>query len=131
LRKAGSLAGTALPVLTRALFDSDLKVRIGAALTLGGIGPSARGAVPQLMMALKDKHRFFVHLVGWALGQVGGAAVPALTQALIDGDQEIRQDAAGILERIRRDAQAQVSTRIACVPGTAGPEEVTPLFACP
>ena len=44
----------ALPALTRALEDTSPVVRSGAARALGGVGPNAKEALPELEVASKD-----------------------------------------------------------------------------
>jgi HEAT repeat protein len=94
------------------------------ARVLGDLEARAAAAVPALVSALGDRHTvassyqyptIYVqpedrHVsprarVARALGRIGkpaAAAVPALREALDDGDRELRQEAAAALERILR-----------------------------
>ena len=47
------LADVAVPVLTEGLASNDPRVRLSAAVSLVGIGPAARPALPQMRAALK------------------------------------------------------------------------------
>jgi HEAT repeat protein len=53
LESMGEAAAPALPDLVKALGDRDTQVRQWAARALGGIGPSARSAIPALARAAK------------------------------------------------------------------------------
>jgi len=90
--------------LTKLLGHAAPDARRYGAWGLGKVGPAARGAVPDLILALGDADTHVVAQAAWALGQMGPAAhdaVPALEklrQARVH--REIVDDA---LRRIRGD----------------------------
>ena len=93
----GNIGDPAVPALIQALADEDWGVRLWAAEALGNIGDPA---VPALIRALKeDWHARRV--AAEALGKIGDPrAVPALIQALKDGEKGVRQVAAEALGNI-------------------------------
>ena len=133
LRRIGPAA---VPALTTALKDQDENVRSAAAWALGLIGPEAKAAVPALAELIKDDNKdvrrnAFLALkrIGPAtmqafagllndndfrraavsvLGQMGSAAVPALTTAVANKDEEVRRTAAEALGLIGPEAKRAV-----------------------
>jgi hypothetical protein len=107
LAPIGAQTKTAIPALTNALKDEDVKVRAGAAAALYWIAPAAEAAVPALSEALKDTDRRVRRLSTLALARIGpGAksAVPALIEALKDPDNRVRLPIADALKKIDLDA---------------------------
>jgi HEAT repeat protein len=81
--------------------DSDL--RIQAAKALGGIGPDAKAAVPNLVVALEDRHD--QEAMCDALAKIGKPAVGVLNSALSDRSPSARLGAAIALGKIGPDAR--------------------------
>ncbi len=79
-----------------ALKDDDVQARRKACVVLGGLGPVAKPAVPDLVSALNDADDTVrMHAVG-ALGEIGIPAtlvIPALTKGLHDPAQAVRHRA--------------------------------------
>jgi len=106
-RAAGVLADlapeeAAIPALAEAMKDEDKEVRTYAAFGLGAIGSPP--AVSALASALQDRAKLTRALAAFALGLVGPDAkptIPALTQALKDKDEDVREAAAEALRTIR------------------------------
>ena len=95
LGQIGLPAKAAVPAITKALQDKDLDVRMEAALTLGEMGQAAKSAIPALFASLEgDELRLLEPVVSVTLGNMGRAAVPALTKALSDKDARLRRTAA-------------------------------------
>ena len=110
--------------LVKALKDPDPQIRWAAATALGGLGPKARSAVPQLLEALKDHTKAndahfcyqFLGMPGMRIGDVRMAAVSALgaadapeavgpiIEALLDPDADMRACAAMAFEYVKVDA---------------------------
>jgi HEAT repeat protein len=88
-------AVTAVPVLTAALKEP---VSWEAVLVLANIGPGASNAVPALIERLKrekvPRPLRETSVAGLALGQIGGASVPALIPILAHEDPRARTSAA-------------------------------------
>ena len=87
----------AVPALTAALRDPDAQSRVGAARSLGHIGPEAADAVTALTQALRDGDARVRFDAAVALGRIGPPArdaVPALGRALRDPAGEVRVGAA-------------------------------------
>ena len=107
----GEIGPPAVPALIRALNDTSVNVRGGAARALGQIGTAAKVAVPDLIRALRDVNTNARKSAAIALGHIGRAAeeaVPALIQALTDKDHPVRRYAAWALGRIGLAAKAAV-----------------------
>ena len=85
-------SSTALPVLMSGLRHSDSDVRSICHLALGAMGPAARSAVPALAQALKDATMNTADFssIGFALGAIGGEAVPILLRGIKDPKQAVR-----------------------------------------
>ncbi|CAN5200719.1 hypothetical protein BH11PLA2_BH11PLA2_51050 [soil metagenome] len=80
---AGPVVATAVPALTEALRDSrDSQFQVLVAMTLGRVGPLAKDAVPQLLVALKGKDENLVKAAASALGEIGPAAKDAVPRLL-------------------------------------------------
>ena len=100
-----------IPQLLEALADRDPTVRSGAARALGGIGPVAHCAVPELirLLADADPYSFASSSAANALGRIGlevRITVPALIKALQDPSPQVRGRAAEALGQIGPAAQA-------------------------
>jgi HEAT repeat protein len=92
----------AVSVLVAALDDPNPYTRAMMALSLGGLGPEARGAVPALLKALKDPEAGVRRQAAMALGQIGpgeGGDAKEVVAALIAAvkDPATRQGAVGAL----------------------------------
>jgi HEAT repeat protein len=100
-RSAGQLGPAVLPTLEKPLADRDEDVRSMAVEALGWMGPEA---VAPLARALKDKAPAPRRAAARALGRMGlpaKAAESALLDAVNDPDNEVRDEAAKALRRIR------------------------------
>jgi HEAT repeat protein len=89
--------------LIKRLRDADELVRLHAAITLGSLGEGARPAVPLLADLLVSDHVLDRRAAAWGLRDLGGVAeeaVPALLEALEDGDEQVADLAAQALEAI-------------------------------
>ncbi len=96
LSKMGTAAREAVPALTQALSDSDIRVRMNAIVALIQLGTAARSAVPALIATLQDPRNqknlglfpmTLREMAAVALGRASAGsadAVSALTQALED-----------------------------------------------
>jgi len=87
----------AVPALTEALKDPSERIRAGAAGCLALIGKPAKGAIPALVLALRDEHPLVRENAGLGLIAIEDDAVPALVEAMKDKDPEIRAAAAMML----------------------------------
>ncbi|MBV9124732.1 MAG: HEAT repeat domain-containing protein [Planctomycetes bacterium] len=85
--------------LTRLLTDPQAIVRFHAAAALGGLGADARGAIPNLLYAVRDKSSWEIRkAAAYALGAVARVpgntpdprALEALTKTLADGCSQVR-----------------------------------------
>ena len=96
----------AVAPLTRALGDSEYKVRVSAAEALVKIGPGP--VVPAMVEALKSPDMPIRANAAVVLGVLGTqaqqAAVPALARALKDENARVRELAGEALDRIARGA---------------------------
>lgn len=126
LGRIGPDAKAAVPALIEEAENKNNDFRNRDAWALGEIGPDAKAAVPALIRMLKDKtlenrSPGAAHLLGpeltkllkeeyyrerWsaaeALGKIGDkAAVPALTKATLDKDEEVRKRAKEAIENIQ------------------------------
>jgi HEAT repeat protein len=80
---------------------------VGAAKAIAQIGPGARGAVPALHAALKEKDRKLATMAAVALGNIGAEAreaIPELCEALRSQDELQRGMAARALGQLGPDA---------------------------
>lgn len=109
LSRMGAKAAPAVPELSEGLSRGleDPRAVAFSAWALGAIGPAAKGAVPELIKALKSKqstesgkYKFRPRgFIAWALGRIGmneaqaGEAVPVLA-GLINGEDVFAQPAA-------------------------------------
>jgi HEAT repeat protein len=98
--------------LIKQLKDISPAVRNKAARALENLDPAAKDAVPVLIEALKLKDEVSVATVlpvaARALGRLGSAAVPALTEALEVKDGRLQAYAAMALKQIGPDAKPAV-----------------------
>jgi HEAT repeat protein len=111
LGKMGSDAKGAAAALAEALTkDKDAFVRRFAAQSLGQIGPdAAKDAVPALSKAVKtDTHKEVIQASIESLGKMGGAAVPALRDALKSSELTVQYQAAKAIGQIGPDAKDAV-----------------------
>jgi HEAT repeat protein len=97
----GPQAQAAIPALENALHDGEMRVRLEAATALGRIGSES---VPALMRGLENTDPEIRHAAAYGLGEVGldaQPAIPLLTQALNDSNQQVRASAAYSLTLIQ------------------------------
>ena len=89
--------------LVERLRGADDLVRLHAAITVGSLGEGARPAVPVLIGLLGSDHVLDRRAAAWALrnlGDVAEEAVPALLEAVEDGDEQVGELAVQALEVI-------------------------------
>ncbi len=101
----------AVPALVGLLGDKNKYVRGAAALSLGEIGPEARGAVPALVRLLGDKDEDVCRAAMGALVGIGPdarEAIPALIGLLGDERAYVRLPAAWALGKIGPEAREAV-----------------------
>jgi HEAT repeat protein len=129
-RALHSLGKASVPVLARAMRqDKEKNVRRAAAETLGGMGPAAAGALPDLIVALgQDPDEIVRAAAATAVGAVGTTdlqtALPALQKAL-EGDRPptVQRAAAEAIGNIGHDAQAAIPELVRAM-GADRPAEV-------
>jgi HEAT repeat protein len=111
--------GSAVPVLLVLLRGGEEGVSCHAALTLGGIGPEARGSVPALVSALDEGGPRARECAAQALGQIGlpdERAIAALRRALKAPEAAVRREAVkalGLLGPAANAARADVKALLA------------------
>ncbi len=108
-RALANIGESTVPAVTKAL--SDKKTRLGAAMTLGLLGPKAKAAVPELVKLLADKDPVIRSGVALALSKVApenGKVVSVLAGALSDSDYGVRHKAARALARCGAAAKGAV-----------------------
>jgi HEAT repeat protein len=95
-----------IPVLAKlATYPYDHHVTNGAALALGDIGPDAKAAVPDLIVALKAPREYWA--AARALARIGAAeGEAALREMLASSDRDKRLLAAYSLWDLKRDPKA-------------------------
>jgi len=99
-----------VPLLIQTLKTNDTsntvmasRVRYTAATALGNVGPDARAAIPDLVIALGDKNEFVRANSAKAIGDIDPTdmqAVPALTKAMKDESGRVRVAVAQTLLKI-------------------------------
>ena len=104
----GPEAAEAIPDLTEALQDTDAFVRQWAATALERIahslGPAVSIAVPGLIDLLREGDYMVREWAAHALGSIGSsaeAAIPSLTEALLDDVPSVRDAASDALDKIQ------------------------------
>jgi hypothetical protein len=100
------------------LSDRPWNARMWAANVIGGMGPSAKDAIPALIQTLNHEHKYVRSSAAQALGSMGSeasVAVPALTELLKDHECYVRMHAPEAIWKVNRhpDAIARqiISTR--------------------
>jgi HEAT repeat protein len=123
VRVLGTIGPEAAPALAGAVTDTEATVREEVFRAFQTIGPKAGAAVPTLKEALANKDAGIRLMAVRVLGLVGPEAVPALTQALKDDeDDRIRLNAALSLEAYGPKANAAVPVLVASLKNrTVGP----------
>ena len=108
LGRMGEKANRAAPVLTQAVKEEDMSMRMIAAQALGMIGPDARPGIPALVNILKDDDPSLRQTATQALMQMGdpsGQARQPLTALLNDKNNVTRISAAIALWLLEGQAQ--------------------------
>jgi HEAT repeat protein len=100
LGKLGPAAAVAVPGLTAALQQRNLKLRLAAATALGSIGAAAAPAMPALAAAVTGAHLVLARLAAQALSRIGSPAVTTLVELLQSPDPYVRREAAWALSEI-------------------------------
>jgi HEAT repeat protein len=102
------------------LKDLDVQARLNAIDVLESLGPGAAAAVPDLVQALSDSNAFVRWAAARTLGKIGptdpGPTAAALGRLLNDADPDIRQAAAGALERYGPKAQSALPDLVRALP---------------
>ncbi len=98
----------AVPALTKALTDSDERVRSGAAASLGNLGPKAESAADGLTRACHDPSLSVAKSATSALGRIGSQGVRGLVEALKDERTEVRETAANALGEVGMEATSAI-----------------------
>ena len=103
LARIGPPAEQAVPILARALDDSDAEVRQWAAFALGRLGPAAAPAIEDLRAALTDPEPWVRQNAAEALGAIGPAAAASVPDLIAvverDPSQFVAENAASALGR--------------------------------
>src|SRR5260370_6816955 len=117
--------------LVKQLKDKNPGVRSKAARALENIDPAAKDAVPLLIEVLKDRDPGYpvAPIAAKALGRLGSAAVPALTEALEIKDGRVQAYAAAALKQIGPDAKPAVAALIEVVKKYKDPAHLARLNA--
>lgn len=105
MSRVGPKAELAVESLIRSLADEDWRVRRIARETLGSIGPAAKSAIGPLLKVLEDpgNNDWVRSNAALALARIGPqteAVVGALSSALNDGSQKVRNAAGQALQAI-------------------------------
>jgi len=97
----------ALPELIKAVEDPDAAVRYWAAIGIGNLAPKDPAVSGRMAKALQDKSASVHIAAARALARMGQPerALPVLTQALRDGPQWVRLNAAVVLDEIDEQAR--------------------------
>jgi HEAT repeat protein len=104
--------GKRLDAWVAALSDEDGLTRIRAATAVAHFGPKAKGAVPALLVIVKNRDDLAWHAAVAALGAIGpdaSAAAPALAKLLEDEDASVRALAAATLGKLGRGGRSAVA----------------------
>ena len=96
--------GTVVGQLEQALRDKQGRVRKGAAMALGKLGPEAKSAVPSVLEAMHDPDASVRQMASEAIGYLGFDALVALVESLRSDDPELRELAADVLGSLGPDA---------------------------
>jgi len=96
-----------IQVLAAAIFDDDAEVRKNAREALTGSGPAIRFAIPTLLLALRDRDDQVRQWAASLLRQArpDAACVPALIEALVDREADIRLEIVAALGAVGRPAR--------------------------
>jgi HEAT repeat protein len=105
----GAAGGASVPGLIEALEDRDARIRSLACYGLGLMGAEAGAAVPALSARILDGELQIAEQAAWALSRIGEAAVPVLVLRLGDPEPRARVLAARTLGRMGRSARGSVS----------------------
>ena len=112
LGQQGPEAALVIRQLTRALSDEDDQVWFLATSAIADIGPKAKHAIPRLVKELSGGDVRYSETrsrhTAYALGQIGPAAIPALTKALADDNEQRRWGAIHALGLIGPAAESSV-----------------------
>lgn len=114
LSQLGAEAKAAVPELIKALSDNERQVWFNSITALARIGPDAAEAVPALINELEHADRGGYHdqtryRIAFALGSIGTAALPALTNALASDRDVMREGAAKAISWIGPPATNAIS----------------------
>jgi HEAT repeat protein len=96
----------AIPALRKALLDTDNEVRAGACEALGGMGPSARDTIADLMRLFTDAQ--IREKAVEAVANIGPSAVPELEYGLLSRSAEMRLGSVRALGRIGPPAKRAI-----------------------
>ena len=90
----------AVPTLVNGLKDTDTSVRRDCAGTLGRLGPAAVSAAPGLVTLLAESDTRSRVVAATALKRVGRGSVPALIEGFQQGDAELHERIAAVLNHL-------------------------------
>lgn len=119
--KVGERAGSAEPLLRKALDDPDAALRQNAAWSLGQLGKAAEPAIARLITALADSETGVRAEAAQALGNLGALAeeaVSPLTRALADRDARVQEQAVLALRRIGPLAASSIASLLTVAEST-------------
>jgi HEAT repeat protein len=104
------------------LESTNAQVVQAARQALAELGPEAAPAIPQLARMLNDGRT--CNSAAWALVKIGTNALPALVDALTNGNRYARLEVAGAISWFREDAEGAVPGLVECMkdedPGARG-----------
>jgi CubicO group peptidase (beta-lactamase class C family) len=112
IKAVAKFGSDAVPLLARALKDTNELLRENAAVALGDIGPDAKAAIEDLLRCLSDSSLFVSGKAANALSRIGDAAVPGLINALTAGNARSRQSAAIALAKLGTGAAPAIQLLI-------------------
>ena len=104
--------GSKVPFLNIPATDAML-VREKAAHTLGEMGPAARTAIPELILALRNSNPDVLAEVERSLRKMRRFSLPPLLQALVHRDARVRAGAADVLKEFGEPARVAVPALLA------------------
>jgi len=117
-----------VPAVSKFLKDTDAKVRGLAALTLGKIGPAAKGAAPALAACLADADTTVASQAAQALARIGAEAAPAIAAVLKkDANPDVAVRAAEALRYLGSAGKESVPALIAVLKKPGRTENVLPI----
>lgn len=124
----------AIPPLITALTNANERMRLGAAITLGGFEAQARTAVPALIRSLGDESAHVRATAAMSLGEINqdsDLVIPALVRCLKDKDAGVRQHSAIALGHIGKQPEVVVPALFARLEMETNVPAFSPLMVSP